>query len=102
MQVAEIQNNIVIRVIVADSVEWCIENLGGEWVRTYYNTEGKNFASQGCIYYPEFENFSTPQPFPSWSLDSNLIWQPPTPYPTDGCLYTWDEQTLSWINPICP
>ena len=23
-------------------------------------------------------------------------WQPPTPYPGDGNLYTWDETTLAW------
>jgi hypothetical protein len=28
-------NNIVTRVIVADSKEWCVANLGGEWKQTY-------------------------------------------------------------------
>jgi len=51
MQVAKIQNNIVLEVIVADSVEWCIETFGGEWVRTYYNTIGKNFAQKLCWYW---------------------------------------------------
>jgi hypothetical protein len=86
MQVSEIKNNIVQRVIVADSVEWCITTFGGEWIRTYYNKD----------------NFSSPQPYPSWTLDADCLWQPPVPYPNDGCLWTWDEETLTWINPICP
>jgi hypothetical protein len=101
MQVAEIINNIVQRVIVADTVEWCIETFGGEWVQTYYNTRGKNFAGFEYIYYPDKDNFSAPQPYPSWTLDADCNWQPPTPYPNDGCRWTWDEQTLTWINPIC-
>jgi hypothetical protein len=101
MQVAKLENNIVLEVIVADSVEWCIETFGGEWVRTYYNTTGKNFAGVGYIYYLDKDNFSSPQPYPSWTLDADCHWQPPTPYPNDGCLWTWDEETLTWINPIC-
>ena len=101
MQVAKIENNIVLEVIVSDSVEWCIDTFGGEWVRTYYNTIGKNFAGFGFIYYPEKDNFSSPQPYPSWTLDENCLWQSPIPYPNDGCLWTWDETTLTWINPIC-
>jgi hypothetical protein len=101
MQVAKLENNIVLEVIVSDTVEWCIDTFGGEWVRTYYNQEGKNFAGVGFIYYPDKDNFSSPQPYPSWTLDADCLWQPPVPYPTDGCLWTWDEQTLTWINPIC-
>jgi hypothetical protein len=97
MQVAEIKNYIVQRIIVADSVEWCIDTFGGEWVRTYYNTTGHNFAGIGFIYYPDKDNFSSPQPYPSWTLDGNCIWQPPVPYPSDGNIYIWDEQQQKWI-----
>jgi hypothetical protein len=27
-------DNIVVRVIVADTLEWCVENLGGTWLET--------------------------------------------------------------------
>jgi hypothetical protein len=101
MQVAKLENNVVLEVIVADSVEWCIEAFGGEWVQTHYNMPGKNFAGIGFIYYPSKDNFSALQPYPSWTLDANCLWQPPVPYPNDGCLWTWDETTTAWINPIC-
>lgn len=37
-----------------------------------------------------------PQPYSSWTWDGTA-WQPPTPYPDDGGLYQWDEETLQWV-----
>lgn len=96
MQVAKIENNVVVEVIVADSVEWCIEAFGGEWVRTYYNSPGKNFAGVGFIYRPEMDNFSSPSPFPSWGLGADCKWYAPIEYPNDGNLYFWNESLLDW------
>jgi hypothetical protein len=43
-------------------------------------------------------NFWRPQPFPSWVKDeATITWVAPTPMPTDGKEYTWDEPTKSWI-----
>jgi hypothetical protein len=66
-------------------------------VRTYYNTQGKNFAGVGFIYYPDKNNFSSPRPYPSWTLDENCIWQPPIFPPLDGNMYQWDEAKQEWI-----
>jgi hypothetical protein len=101
MHFAEIDaDNIVLRVIVCDTKEWCEENLGGTWVRTFYSTPGKNYAGTSYTYYPTLENFSAPQPYPSWTLDEALIWKPPIPIPSDESdqrtFYTWNEGTLSW------
>jgi hypothetical protein len=41
--------------------------------------------------------FIKAQPYPSWSLDENHDWQPPTPQP-DGDLWYWDEDTTSWLE----
>jgi hypothetical protein len=93
------QTKEVLRVIVCNSLEWCESNLGGTWVITYYNTEGKNYAGKGHIYYEDKDNFSTPQPYLSWTLDITLRWQPPVPYPeteTDE-IYRWDEEIQEWI-----
>jgi len=98
-------SNIVLRVIVCDSKEWCERNLGGTWVRTYYSTPGKNYAGQGYIYYPDHENFSAPQPYPSWTLNTTtFLWEPPVPYPqfdteSDRIVsYDWDESTRTWVE----
>jgi hypothetical protein len=74
------QTNEVLRVIVAKSKLWCEYELGGTWFRTYYDTEGKNFAP--------------PQAYPSWTLDDQCIWQPPVTRPEGS--YNWNEETQSW------
>jgi len=90
-------NNKVLRIIVCEHKEWCESRLGGTWVRTYYSTPGKNFAGKGYIYYPEAENFSAPQPYPSWILNTETYrWEAPVPRPEDGQRYKWDEETTSW------
>jgi hypothetical protein len=38
-----------------------------------------------------------PSPFESWTL-INGAWEPPTPYPTDGKIYNWNEDSMSWIE----
>lgn len=65
--------------------------------RTSYNNKiRKQYAGIGYSY--DFVNdvFIAPQPYPSWSLNNNFDWQPPTPKP-EG-LFIWDESTLSWIE----
>lgn len=45
--------------------------------------------------------FSPPKPLlnPSWILDEETYcWMPPVAYPADGLVYTWDEETLSWVQ----
>tara|TARA_B100001250_G_scaffold147486_2_gene126291 strand:- start:13474 stop:13815 length:342 start_codon:yes stop_codon:yes gene_type:complete len=96
-------SNKVLRVIVCDTKEWCENSLGGTWIQTYRDHSSKNPAGRGMIYHPDKDNFSSTQPYPSWSLDDNCNWQPPTPMPEliqeDGpdCSYIWDESSLSWV-----
>ena len=70
---AEIDSNgIVLRVIVADTKEWCEDNLGGTWIQTSYNTHGgqhpegrplrKNYAGIGYTYDQTRDAFIPPQP----------------------------------------
>jgi hypothetical protein len=43
------------------------------------------------------------QPYPSWTLDvPNETWVPPVPMPQDGKEYTWNEETLSWVEVVPP
>lgn len=98
-------NNIVLRVIVVDDANevdgenWCNNFAGGNWKQTSYNgTIRYNYAGIGDTYDAEADAYYAPEPFPSWSLDSNYIWQPPTPCPGDK--YGWDEDTLSWVEEV--
>jgi len=100
---AEIDStNTVLRVIVvadeheANGAEWCNKLLGGTWVQTSYNGRiRKQYAGIGFVYDAVKDQFVAPQPYASWSLDSNNDWQPPTPKP-EGSFY-WDEETLAWV-----
>lgn len=97
-------NNIVVRVVVTDNnapnegYDWLVDNLGGTWIQTSYNsTIRKNFAGIGFTYDSELDAFIAPKPFPSWQLNQETCqWEAPTPYPTDGFSYNWNEADLAW------
>ena len=85
-----------------------VDSSPGDWIQTSYNTfHGthqlggtplrKNYAAIGYTYDPQNDVFYAPQPFASWTLNQTTwLWEAPTPYPTDGKPYTWDEATTSW------
>lgn len=105
---AKVENGKVVQVIVAEQDFIDSGVLGHGWVQTSYNTKGNihvlggtplrgNYAGIGDIYDEVNDVFYAPQPFPSWSLQqSSWTWEAPTPYPTDGKIYIWDESILSW------
>lgn len=70
-----------------------------QWRQTSYNANfRKNYAGQGYVYDDTLDAFIPPKPYPSWLLNTNTCqWEPPVPYPTDGHMYQWDEDTQSWI-----
>ena len=78
---------------------------GAAWKQTSYNNNfRKQYAGIGYSYDSSKDMFITPQPYPSWSLDSNDDWQSPVPVPTvteiGGLpVYTsWDEPNLQWLG----
>jgi hypothetical protein len=102
------ENNVVLQVLVTDNdypnegYDWLIETFGGRWVQTSYNAKiRKNFAGVGYTYDEDRDAFIAPKTYPSWTLDEETCrWIAPVPYPTDGKGYTWDEQTLTWIESV--
>ena len=73
--------------------------LPGEWRQTSYNGSfRKQYCGPGYTYDADADVFVAPQPYPSWTLDANHDWQPPTPMPTEGGPWRWDEETLSWVE----
>jgi len=113
---AKVRDGLVVDVIVAEPefFDTFVDDSAGQWIQTSYNTRGgvhygqdgepdggtplrKNYAGIGFIYDATRDAFYEPQPYPSWTLDENTcIWNPPTPYPTDGQSYQWNEETTSW------
>ena len=101
-------NNIVIAVIVGKDETELIDGLDTETYyaqgtpytvkRTSYNGNmRKQYAGIGFTYDSVNDVFIVPQPYPSWSLDNNFDWQPPTPRP-EGFNWYWDEDSLSWLE----
>jgi len=94
------ENNVVIRNIVAGHVDgkegeqWCHSVYGGLWKQG--NTPQRRIAEPGFTYLPDRDIFVGLQPFPSWQLDENYMWAAPIPYPSDGKVWGWNEETLSW------
>ena len=80
--------------------DFCRDLFGGTWVQTSYNGNiRKNFAGPGCTYDSNRDAFIPPKPFASWTLDETTCrWEPPTPYPDDGQMYSWDEDSTSWVE----
>ena len=68
----------------------------GTWIQTSYNSNfRKHYAGIGYVYDAIADVFVTPKSFPSWTLNSNNDWQPPTPKPEGD--YYWNEAELAWV-----
>ena len=109
-------NNIVTQVIV---IEQDVVNTGlfgdpNSWIQTSYNTSGgvhtqggtplrKNYAGTGYTYDSTRDAFIPPKLFNSWVLnETSCLYEAPTPMPTDDKMYSWNEDTLSWIENTTP
>lgn len=110
------ENNEVVRVLVVgdDQAERGQEflaqdlGLGGTWLQTSYNTIGgvhqnggtplrKNYAGIGYTYDAQRDAFIPPKPFDSWNLNEDTcLWEAPIAYPSDGKVYNWDEDKITW------
>lgn len=106
----------VVRVLVGDDkdpdegYQWLVDNLGGDWIKTSYNTYAgihalgkkplrKNYAGIGFTYDKELDAFIPPKVYPSWILDEETCtWIAPVEYPIDGKIYTWDELSKEWVS----
>ena len=81
---------------------------GNTCKRTSYNTFSNqhklggtpfrgNYAGPGHVYDVENDVFYRPQPFDSWTLNTDTWqWEAPVAYPEIGVDYDWNEDTQSW------
>jgi hypothetical protein len=118
---AKVLDGIVTNVIVAkaDFFETFVDTSAGDWIKCSYNTRGgvhyepnsnnpssdqtkalrKNFAGVDWKY--DGVGFYEPQPYPSWTLNSDTyLWDPPYSVPDlteeqreAGHYYDWDEES---------
>jgi hypothetical protein len=110
------KNNVVVQVLIGDDNEpdkgyqWLVDNLGGTWIQTSYNTRAgvhtlggkpfrKNYAGIGYTYDKALDAFIPPKTYDSWILDEETCtWVAPKKYPNDGKLYNWDEDKKEWVS----
>jgi len=103
-QVISINNSVI-----TDSNGVEQEKLGVDFINKLYNTRDvwkqtsynnnirKNFAGIGFQYDQQRDAFIAPKPYNSWILNETTCqWESPTPIPTDGQRYTWNETTQNW------
>jgi len=108
---AKVFNGVVVQVIVAEPEFFnsFIDTSPGQWIQTSYNTRGgqhpegrplrKNFAGIGYTYDSQRDAFIPPKPHASWTLnEETCLWESPVAYPQDNKRYSWDENTVSWIE----
>lgn len=120
---AKVNNGVVVQVIVAEPeyFETFVDTTPGEWIQTSYNTFGgvhyepgsnytvpsadqtkalrMNYAGIGYTYDRKRDAFIPPKPYPSWVFnEATCLWDAPTPFPTDGKPYVWDEATVAWVE----
>ena len=97
---AKIEDDQVIDLIIVngnlDGAEFT-SHLEGEWIQS---PEDGTWAIMGGFYDRAKKEFYAPKPHPSWTLNANLEWIPPTPRPNDGKKYAWYEAELSWMEVI--
>ena len=103
--------NIVTQVIVGideneliegDTPETWYGNLFNQLCKrtSYHGNIRKQYCGVGFTYLADADVFVSPQPYPSWTLNENFDWQPPTPKPDDGQEYAWFEPNQQWIEII--
>jgi hypothetical protein len=121
---AKLDNNVVVFVTVGRQEDEGLEDelsarTGDLYKQTSYNTRGGvhydpltgepsadqskayrgNYAGIGFTYDETLNAFIPPQPYPSWVLnEETFLWEAPTPYPSDGKDYIWDEQSGQWVK----
>jgi hypothetical protein len=110
---AKVVDGKVTQVIVAEPefFDTFVDSSPGTWLATSYNTLGNkhlkggtplrgNYAGVGYTYDAQKDVFYAPQPFPSWTLNSDYLWEAPIAMPDDGNFYSWDEATTSWVENV--
>jgi hypothetical protein len=110
---AKVVDGKVTQVIVAELefFNTFVDSSPGTWLATSYNTVGNkhlkggtplrgNYAGVGYTYDAQKDVFYAPQPFPSWTLSADYLWEAPVAMPDDGKSYDWDESKQSWVKNV--
>jgi hypothetical protein len=101
---AKVVDGIVEQVIVADTKEWCENNLGGTWIQTSYNTIGNKYIGEATTETKIVENPEWfEMPYPQWCGKERYIevTVPKEPLHKNyaGIGYSWDGEGFAPPQP---
>jgi hypothetical protein len=104
------ENNIVVEVITGRNEDEVVNGIS-DWENYYGTIRGllckrtsfnskirKQFAGVGYSYDTDRDVFISPKPYPSWIMNSEHDWEPPSPMPTTDGNWFWNEEALEWIR----
>ena len=107
----EVRDNVRAITHLRNTISKLFPEEGDQWIQTSYNNNfRKIFASIGLLYSDKGDVFYPPQPYASWTLDSNYDWQAPIAVPSELSeltapeVYDWDEDvyqadnTKGWVK----
>jgi hypothetical protein len=93
---AFIKNNIVANIAVFDEPSEELLN----YFKELHNVDSIVLATENAYMGSTYSEgiFTAPRLFSGWLWnDDKKEWEPPTPYPTDGKTYEWDEYVWEWV-----
>ena len=97
MNYVKIEEGVVTQSIIADAeyFKTFIDTSPGDWI-TVDSADG--IVGVGSTYNATAKKWLSPQPYPSWKLDSSWEWQPPQPRPAYdvNSQLAWDEDSFAW------
>jgi hypothetical protein len=108
--VTPIPNEMITDKSGVEHEEWAFDHLystipdsvGDRWIQTsYHNNFRVRYAGIGYTYNEDLDAFVPPKPYDSWIFNEiNADWDPPVSMSDDGNFYTWDENSLSWVQVV--
>ena len=98
---ASIVDNIVTNIILSSAEN--LNALGGE--EQWIDVSNLPYVRLGDVAQLNTETETylvySPKPYNSWTLNEDTcLWDSPVPYPTDDLMYSWDEDTTSWVETV--
>jgi hypothetical protein len=97
---AKIINGVVDNIIIADKT--FVDSQDDLYVKCEDNNGvlTKNiFPRIDYKYDDNLDMFIAPQPYPSWILNDNYVWESPLPQPEleEYQVFYWDEENIRWV-----
>jgi hypothetical protein len=97
---AKIDKNNIVQQVISSEQDFINSGAVGDsflWIQCSYNGNfRKQFPGKGYTYDKINDVFIKPQPYSSWTLNSDFDWTAPIEFPDESNEYIWNEETQTW------